>query len=217
MAAAVAFSSGGCGGGEEAPLGGECEAGGRASSDRFLPFDVGNVWRYRVTDVATGEVTTKRQELTEGDGTVIVQLTTKANGSTENVLTLEGDAQVRLQQIDYDSAGVLERTTDYMPSKLRLDESAEATSEGASFTETYSQVVTDAVGTETTTSITEQWTVLGVDVPCSSAFGELSCLHLRRMRTVGGVSDKEFFYARGIGKVLETGGQTEELLGCTLN
>ena len=45
--------------------------------------------------------------------------------------------------------------------------------------------------------------------------GTFSCLHLRRTRTEGGVAVKEFFFARGIGKIREIGDNVlEELTAC---
>ena len=61
----------------------------------------------------------------------------------------------------------------------------------------------------------EQRPVLGVDVECTSPFGTFECLHLKRTRTAGGAAVKEFWYARGVGKVKETGdNQTELLTDC---
>jgi len=106
----------------------------------------------------------------------------------------------------------------YDPPKIRLDGSAERTATGATWSETYTRVVTDAVGIELSRiDITEECSIVGTGVACTTPWGEQQCLHVRRVRTVGGISDKEYFFARGYGKVLETGGQTEELLGCALH
>ena len=51
--------------------------------------------------------------------------------------------------------------------------------------------------------------------PCDSPMGEFSCLRVRRTRITGGMAEKEFHFARGIGKVREVGSnQLEELTAC---
>jgi hypothetical protein len=202
--------------------GGICSEGATSTDGRLLPYAVGNSWRYRVQDLGTGDFSTKTQELTtemvpagETDP-VIVQITNKANGSTENWTRLVGDSILRFRQMDYDALGVLEATTTYVPSRIRLDESAERTGVGATWNENYQKVVVDALGIETTVDVTDLWEVIGVDVECSSPLGTFSCLHIRRSRTLGGVAVKDFFFAPGIGKVKEVGGQIEELEDCDL-
>jgi hypothetical protein len=212
-------------GGPDDPDGGDdftrlCDPPG--TSDRLLPYDVGDEWEYRITDLQSGLQTIKGQSVDEEMehpeyGTVIVQTTEKTNGRTVTLSRIEGEAVVRLEQADYDGAGALERTTRYEPFRIRLDESAERTADGASWTEEYTEVVLDAAGTEVARVPTvEEWMVIGADVECSAPIGALRCLHVRRDTTTGGVAQKEFWFARGVGKVRETGGQTEELTGCAL-
>jgi hypothetical protein len=224
-------TSAACGGGEGPgdgePAVGLCEGGTMSSSNALLPFNVGDVWRYRVIDPADPlSETIKRQELT-GEMTppgedlpVIVQLTVKSTGTTESWLRREGDALIRIRQQDFDTTGALEQTTAYVPSKLRLDESPERTAMGATFQETYQRTVTDPAGVELSNlTIVDEWTVLGVDVPCESRLGGLECLHVARRRVDPPelLADKEFFFASGYGKIRETGGQIEELSECDLN
>ena len=202
----------------------ECEDGAMASDDAYLPFSVGNIWRYRVTDNAGGTPETKRQELEEemtppGESEpVIVQRTVKPEGVTVSWLRKVGDTIIRTRQEDYTPDGVLEQVTTYSPARMRFDSTAEHIASGATFTDVYTRVVTDPAGLELSNiEITDAWTVLDVDAQCTTGWGEtLSCLHVRRERIVGGIANKEFFFARGYGKVLELGGQTEELIGCTL-
>ena len=204
---------------------GDCEAGGRAGNDRYLPYDVGNVWRYRVTKVATGEVTTKRQELTEtmtpeGETEpVIVQLTTKPNGTAETWNRKGGDVVYRIKQIDRDGTGAIERQNAYTPDRLRLDESAARITDGATWTEEFDSIEYDAVGVETgRVAVTETWTIAGVDEACESPLGTFRCLHVQRTASDadGGSVMKDYWFARGLGKVREEGDAREELIGCLL-
>lgn len=183
--------------------------------DRFLPYQPGYSWTYRVTDTLTGDVTTKTQVVSM-EGSDLVQTTTKANGSTVSRLQISGDAVVRLQQEDLDQAGLLERTTVYDPGQTRLDEAADQITLGATRDDNYTASITFEDGSPATMeSRTDNWEVLGVDVECTSPLGTFECLHIKRIRTLGGVSSKDFFFARGIGKVKEANpNQIEELIGC---
>jgi hypothetical protein len=188
-------------------------------ADGYLPDEVGGNWTYRVTDPSAGARSTKFQRLEATDahpeyGDVVLQITEKDNGRTESLLGRDGDRLIRFEQKDYDLAGALERTTIYDPGFLRLDESPEHLETGVTFTEQYTATEIEPTGT-TMVARTEQWEVLGVDVACSSPMGEFSCLHVRRQRVAGGAADKQFYFARGVGKVRETGSDAiEELTAC---
>jgi hypothetical protein len=191
--------------------------------DRYLPYQVGYGWTYRVTDLVGGDVFTKTQSLTTGAGDLIVQTTNKANGSTVSTLQViqdaTRDAVVRLEQEDRNGTGDPERTTTYDAGQTRLDEHPDKIVLDATWQETYTATVVEVTGVPpgTSTERTDTWTVLGVDVDCTSPFGDFKCLHVRRVRTVAGTqtSNKEFFFAKGIGKVKEANGsQLEELVSC---
>ncbi len=187
--------------------------------DRFLPYQPGYKWTYRVTDLAVPGSTNKSQTLTmETDpdlGEVIVQTTNKGTGTTVSALKIVGDAVVRLRQLDMDGAGILERTTTYDPGQNRLDEASAHLVLGATWDDTYTILVDKVGGTPVMGSRTDSWEVLGVDVDCESPLGSFKCLQLRRVRTAGGISDKQFFFAKGIGKIKEVNAsQIEELVSC---
>lgn len=212
-----------CGGGDDDDATVDVDAGDDGPcgfEDRYLPYQVGYQWNYRVTDLGNPDVTTKNQVLTMEDdpdlGSVIVQTTTKATGSTVSALKREADSVLRLRQEDRDELGALERTTVYAPGQNRLDEAPANLVVGAEWDDIYTVTVTDAVGNPVSTGErTDHWEVLGIDVDCSSPLGDFSCLHVRRQRIAGGVSDKQFFYAKGIGKVKEVNAnQVEELVSC---
>ena len=216
------------GGDMDAPpaMTGDCEAGGRSSSDHYLPMAVGDEWSYEVVDPFIGgapesKLQTMAQEFTpEGlDAPVFLQVTQKASGTTENWLRRQDDVVVRLQQQDFDILGNLERTTTYVPTRTRLDETPERLVEGATWSDDWIRVVEDPTGLETKReTVSDQWSVLGVDVPCETGWGlQLSCLHVSRVRLAGGTSQKEYYFARGYGKVREEGGVVEILSGCNLN
>ncbi len=218
MVLAVAFLVAACGGDDGPTVSDEC-----GFADRLLPFEAGYSWEYRVTDLSTGVRTTKMQSLGATPVTdpafpgemFIEQTTIKANGQTVSKLKLEGDAIIRFVQEDFDDVGDSERVTIYMPGKLRLDEAAARLTVGTTFTENYTATVTETGGTATSTDITESWEVISESSPCTSPLGNFDCTVIRRSRTVGGTSTKDFHFAKGIGKVREEGlSQLEEVVGC---
>lgn len=208
----------GCGGGDGPGDGVDC--GFPAQTDRYLPFAPGFSWTFRVTDLGTGVQTTKSQtvsgEVTDDDfpGQMFLEQTTdKSTGTAVSLLALEGDALVRYKQEDFDETGVFERKTIYTPARIRLDEGRATT--GTAFDETYTAAVTNALMETTSVETTDSWEVVAEDTPCSAPFGELTCVQVRRIRTVGGTANKDFFFARGVGKVREEGtSQVEELVDC---
>ena len=148
-------------------------------------------------------------------GDVLVQATTKATGRTVNFMKVEGEQILRVRQEDYDEQGALERTTDYEPPRLRIDLSSDRAVAGASWEEMYTVVVSDATGAEVSrTPRTDKWDVVADDAQCTSPLGTFDCVHIKRDRTQGGVAQKDFFFASGVGKVKEVGGQLEELTAC---
>jgi len=204
-------------GGEDRPAG-DCVPG---SSDRYLPNEVSNTWTYQVTNIDTQETSTKSQSITgtmnhPDDGMPVqIQVTNKVEGRTESWLRENGDTFVRLRQQDFDIDGLLERTTVYDPGKIRLDETPARIADGATFDETYTAIITDPNGVETSrTDYTESWEVLAASEPCPGDFADYDCLHIQRSRV--GTPAKTFWFARGIGKVREDGGQIEQLTACTL-
>jgi len=191
------------------------------AGDDFLPYAAGNTWTYRLTDLETGERATKDQridpEMNHPDyGQVFVQVTGKINGSTVSLARREGERVLRFQQEDLDATGALERTTIYDPPQVRIDETSEHTAMGAAWDETYTEIVNDPDGVELSrTETVDHNEVLGVDDPCDSPMGRFRCLRVRRTRLAGGVAEKEFQFARGIGKIREVGSnQLEELTDC---
>lgn len=195
---------------------GECGFAG----DSYLPYEVGYSWTYRLTDLGSGERATKEQRIDEemehpDFGDVVVQVTGKLSGETVSLARREGDRVVRFQQEDYDSTGALERTTTYDPPQIRIDETAEHLEADAEWDESYTETIVDDLGVETSVQTTDHWTVLAVDDECESPLGTFTCIRLRKTRTEGGVAEKEFHFARGIGKIREVGAnQLEELTAC---
>jgi hypothetical protein len=222
LAAGGLLALAGCGGGDDDGGG---DGGGDPGtcgfeSDDYLPYQAGFTWTYTITDLVSGAKESKEQrlepEMEHPDfGTVMTQVTGKLDGSTVSLVRKDGDRVLRFQQEDRDASDQVEKTTTYDPPAIRIDESPERIVAGAEWDEVYTETVDDPVNGTTVIPTTDHWTVLGVDEPCDSPLGTFSCLRLQRTRTQGGVAEKEFQFARGIGKVVEIGGnQLEELTAC---
>jgi hypothetical protein len=191
------------------------------SGEDFLPYAAGYTWTYQVTDLGSGERATKDQriepEMNHPDyGPVVVQVTGKTNGATISLARREGDRVLRFQQEDRDATGALERTTIYEPPQVRIDETAEHLAVGAEWDEAYTEIVLGPDGEEIMRADTvDHSKVLADDDLCDSPVGEFRCLRVLRTRLEGGVAEKEFQFARGIGKLREIGSnQLEELTAC---
>lgn len=190
------------------------------ASDRYLPYEVGMTWSYQVTDLGSGERKDKEQRLDEEiddpvHGPAIVQITGKLAGSTRSLLRVAGDRVERLVQEDRDTSDAVERTTTYDPPQIRIDESAGRVVAGARWEESYVETVEEPGAPTVEIANTDAWEVVAVDVACEAPIGRFECLHVRRTRTEGGIAIKDFYFARGIGKVREVGdNQSEELSAC---
>ncbi len=189
------------------------------TTGRYMELSTGASWTYQVDDGA--ELTTKTQavgpeEDVGGDkaGVTAFRLTTtKVGGMVVSWQEDTGTAIVRHRE--QDMAGSAQTDEIYEPHRTRLDESADHTVDGATWMETYTESVTDLDGITTMVEKVETWTVEAVDEPVVVPAGAFCGLRVRRTSTAGGIdgSDKTFWYARGVGKVKETGAnQTEELM-----
>ena len=104
----------------------------------------------------------------------------------------------------------------YDPSKLRLDEDPAHLALNATWTETYSDILTRAgFTTPQTTPVTADWTVVGVNESVTVAAGTFTCLHVHRVETATGY-DSHFWFVRDIGKVKESGTEIHELVGYSI-
>lgn len=205
-------------GAEPAPDPADCSATGR-----YLALVTGASWTYRVTDPGgTAEKTQTVGALEDVGGSkagvmAYRMTTTKAGGQVVSWQEDTGTALRRHRELDM--AGGTQTTEVYEPYRTRIDESAAHLSPGATWTEGYNELVTDAQNVTTTTPKSEQWRVVAVDEPVTVPAGTFCALRVQRTSTTpgGAGSDKTFWFAREVGKVKEVGaGQTEELLSYTV-
>jgi hypothetical protein len=205
---------GGDGGGGSSPL----------PQGPLLPWAVGNSWTYQVTK--DGVVTLKTTNIGEleavgGDGpnadAMAYHVTTAkgadANDHTESWQTQSADNPdriVRYREQSFDAtSGSLELDEHWEPEKLHVDGSAERTVKGATWLEAYAETKLVVGLSPTTHDVRERWTVLDDDATVEVPAGTFE--HVIHLQKAGSGSAKEYFYLRGVGKIKETGSQTEEL------
>jgi hypothetical protein len=189
-------------------------------ADGFLPLVTGATWTFRITDPSTGATEDKVNTVGPLEdvgglkaGTMAFKITTeKLDGSTVSWQAIVGDTVVRHKEQTFDLAGAMTREEWYDPYKLRIDGSAEHTVQGATYVQSYNELVT---GVAMPVAKSETWEVIGVDQPVTVPAGTFNALVVRR--TAGaGQADKTYWFVRGVGKVKEDGGQLEELVSYTI-
>lgn len=185
-----------------------------------MELRTGMRWQFRVTDLDSNKVTEKTQtvfaeEAVPGKSGVRANrlLTTKPKGEVTSWQEDTGTAVIRHRE--HDQSGTEHTEELYEPFRTRIDESAERTLVGATWSESYTERITDQAGLETTTPKVETWTVAAVDEVVETPSGAYCALRVTRSSTAAGNagSTKTFWFVRGIGKVKEQAkDQVEELV-----
>jgi hypothetical protein len=204
----------GCGaetGGDDAPI--------DTGTGRYLPLSVGASWTWQVTPASgTPYQKTSTVEALEdvGDAKAGVMAyrvrTVGDDGQTLSWQQDTGSAIVRHREQSFTLDNTMTEDTFFDPYKLRIDEAGDHIESGVSFTESYTETGKQLLTGETKSlSKSETWTVEAIAEPVTVPAGTFNCLRIRRTGSEDGSAMKTFWYARGVGKVKEVGGQTEEL------
>ena len=200
----------------------------RGGAQAHLPLRVGARWTFRITK-ADGRVlrkttTVEALEDDEGSGTNSGRYrlrTVKANGDV--TVTWERDLGrmivVDRERTSYAVAGgkTEEREERWQPFKVRLDTRPQRLAPGARWQEQYQETRSYSSGVQLPWVWKKTWTVEAVDEEVVVPAGRFRCLRLR-MKAVAWfdprrpvTTKKTYWYAPGVGKVKESGGQLEEL------
>lgn len=193
----------------------------RPASERYLPLAVGASWTYDVSEpgVPAAAKTNTVEALEDvGDQKAGVQAfrvrTEKLSGYTLSWQEDRCTSVVRHREKSFDDDDALVSDQIYVPSKLRIDETAAHLAVGAQWTESYTEVENDPISGTDTTSKDEVWQVVATDVAVTVPAGTFSTIQLNK--TTSGDADKTFWFALGVGKIKEQGEQLEELRSFTL-
>lgn len=211
-------------GGADAPDADPSAPDAGAIAGRLLPLASGASWTYRVTDTTTGATADKTSTVgAEEDvggakaGVIAFRVTTeKLDGMTVSWQEDIGTAIVRHRERSFDAAGGLQTDEIYTPHKLRVDDSPAHRVAGATWTEAYTEDITDAAGQRTSTTKTETWSVEAVDDTITVPAGTFTCVRVRKTSQTT-ASNKVYWFAPGVGKVREAGmASLEELTAYSL-
>jgi hypothetical protein len=212
--------------GDDNETGTKTDAATGGGSGPYLPWKQGNTWTYRVTN--NGEVTMKvvtigAQERVGGSGPNADKMAFKVvtkKGQSDETHSWQGlrdgdeDVVVRYREQSFHAGtGELELEEHWDPYKLHFDGSDEHTAEGASWLEIYQETKIPADGAEQTASARDRWDVDSPEEEVTVPAGTFRAVVVVK---AGGTDLKTYWYVRGVGKVKETGGQTEELVDYTV-
>jgi hypothetical protein len=216
--AIIAAGAAAIGCGEGNPGGGLDGGGGTMlTAGQLLPLKVGNTWTYRVTD-AQGIITEKHntamvEEPVGGVGPnkdvmAIRMVTTKGIGGADETISWQkdiGTAVVRYREQSFGAqTDLLELEEHWHPYKVRVDMSM-----GSTWLEDYQEFKTPAGAATTEANERDRWTVLDYSQSVTVPKGTFTAVVLQK---AGGSATKVYWFVAGVGKVKETGGQTEELI-----
>jgi hypothetical protein len=200
--------------------GGNATDGGGDAPLALLPWAAGNSWTYRVTDKDEGvteKVTTIGDEETiGGDGPHADEKAFKVEtkkGAMDQTISWQRDLDgkiVRMRELSYSAkTGELELEEYWDPYKLHIDGTAEHLKAGATWLEEYDETKVPAGASASTAVARDRWSVDSVSESVTVPAGTFDAIVLQK---AGGSNLKTYWYVPGVGKVKETGGQTEELV-----
>jgi hypothetical protein len=186
--------------------------------EALLPWKQGNTWTYNVTNngvVSIKTVTVGAEEPVGGDGPnkdkLAFKITTSKGESDQTVSwqAVLGDHVVRYREQSFSaSTGELALEEYWDPYKIHIDGSAEHRVPGAQWVEEYTEFKVVPGMPATSAEASDTWLVDGIQ-EVSVPAGTFQAVVLQK---TGATSTKRYWYVPGVGKVKETGGQTEELV-----
>ncbi len=198
----------------------ECET---PAAQRYLPLAIGASWTYDTSDmgmpvvVKTSTIEALEDVGERKTGFTGYRIRTGKSGGVGDVVSWQEDrctSVVRHREQAFDVAGTLLTDQFYVPSKLRVDETAAHLTVGASWTTAYTEVEVAPLMADQTRSKDEVWTVEAIDEVVTVAAGTFTCLKVRKVTS--GQADKRYWFALGVGKIKEEGEQLETLTAYTL-
>jgi hypothetical protein len=190
-----------------------------ADAEPFLPWKEGNTWTYRVTEQGVASmkvVTIFAEEYVGGEGphrdkTAFKVVTTRGGGGeTVSWRAVVNNGVVRYrEQLLRAGSGELDLEEHWDPYKPYFDGTNDHTAPGASWLAEYLETSLPTDGAMEVRTVRERWLVDSPDEEVTVPAGTFRALVVQK---AGGGELKTYWYVRGVGKVKETGGQTEELV-----
>ncbi len=226
------------GGGEGATAGDDSGASGAGGdggspaafpSGPLLPWRTGNTWQYRVTQdgIVTLKTTTVGERGPVGgvgphaEDTAYHVVTNKGTDMKDRTESWQAPAKgnpervLRFREQAFGAqTGDLELEEYWDPPRIHIDGSPAKMFSGSAWSETYEETKLEVGRTPITHAVTDVWTVISDDETLKVPAGEFE--HAIHLRKTSNSNVKEYWYLRGVGKLKEIGGQTEELIGYTI-
>lgn len=189
----------------------------------LLPWKTGHRWTYRVTgggQVGMKTTTVGALEEVGGKGpnrTLRAFKVTTEKGAMDKTVSWQavvGESVLRYREVAYSaSTGAQELEEHWAPHKLHVHSDAQHRRAGEKWVETYEETKTLADGGVAQATVSDTWMVDGTDISVTVPAGTFKAVVLIK---AGATSQKTYWYVPGVGKVKETGGQTEELVSYEL-
>ncbi len=193
----------------------------------LLPMATGHSWTYRVTQdgvVSTKVTTVLDAENVGGSGPYAATRAFKVEtrkGMDSKDLTeswqapKDGDTNVviRFRELSYGAmTGMLQLEEHWDPPRLHVDGSSAHTQTGVQWADSYKEIKIPAgMAAMSPSQQSDLWQVVEGDATVDVPAGHFEhAVHLKKISSSSSV--KEYWYLRGVGKLKETGAQTEELV-----
>jgi hypothetical protein len=187
----------------------------------IIPWAVGNRWTYRVTGsagVSTKVTSIGAEELVAGEGPHATDMaykvtTEKKDGTDKSIswqLPLDGKVLRYREQSFSASTSALTLDEYWDPYKLHIDGTPAHSVADATWSQEYMETKLPTAGAKSTQAQSDRWAVdqVGASVTVPAGTFDNAIVFTK----AGGSDVKTYWYVRGIGKIKETGGQTEELV-----
>jgi hypothetical protein len=218
-------SSTGTDGGSTPSSSGTGSDAGSASADNLkvdytkgplMPLSIGSTWTYRVTDgdkIDEKKLTAEKSEAVGGTGpnagkTAVKLVADRVDELTVSWVAADGDRVLRYREQVVDVATqAVEKEDVWEPYRLYADGTEAHRGQGATWLEEHTETTTKD-GVAETSTISERWTVQSAAESVTVPAGTFTAVVFTK---AGASKLKTYWYVPGVGKVKETGGQTEEL------
>jgi hypothetical protein len=183
----------------------------------LLPWKVGNKWTYKVTEdgMPSIKVTTiESAEVVGGSGPNAAKMAFKVvtkKGTNDQTISWQGPEGGKVLRYREQSFGAmstkLELEEHWDPYKLHIDGTEPHMTLGTTWVETYRETKLPTGGQAATANAMDAWRVLSECETVQVLDKSYNAFHVTKQ----GGDLKNYWYVPGVGKVKETGGQTEEL------
>ncbi|MBA3503278.1 MAG: hypothetical protein M4D80_33515 [Myxococcota bacterium] len=189
-------------------------------SGRYMRLATGASWTYAVSGGKTKTQTVGAIEDVGGAkaGTMAHRMTTTKSGGGMTISWQQDTGASVVRHREQDLSGTNHTDEIYSPGQTRIDETAAHIVVGATWTESYDEIVSSLTRANEPTTMARKvdtWAVIAIDEQVDVPAGRFCSLHVQRRTQVGSnpPKTKHFWFARGVGKVKEKDdkGDVEEL------